>query len=76
MVVRTFSGTQLRRLRIANGLSRQQLAVLTDRSIYSVAAYERGTVDPSADALGQLAAALGCGVDSLYDVPVTHLVAQ
>lgn len=62
-----FSGDQLRCARRKAGLRPEQLAVKIDRSVASLAMYERGEVDPPASIVGALAEALHVVVDELYE---------
>lgn len=64
--MRTFSPAQLRASREGAGLSREQLARLVDRSVFSVAGYERGAAVPSVAALVAMADALNVQTDALF----------
>lgn len=66
-MARMFSGRRLREVRTAAGLKPERLALLIDRSVYSIHQYERGTALPSVPVLGALADALGVAVDDLYE---------
>lgn len=61
-----FSPHRLQELRSKQHKSREQLAVDTHLSWSSIYSYERGSVTPSADALGQLAQALSCSVGDFF----------
>lgn len=61
-----FSGAELRSLRVAAGLTQTTLADRIGRSVYTVAAYERGQQQPTAESLGNMAAVLGCTVSEFY----------
>jgi transcriptional regulator with XRE-family HTH domain len=63
---RTYSSRRLRQARLAAGLKPERLALLIDRSVWSIHQYERGTVTPPAPVLGQLADQLGCSVDDFF----------
>lgn len=64
MEARCFSGGRLREARIAAGLRPEQLAMLIQRSVYSVHEYERGRVQPPETVLARLADALDTPQDS------------
>lgn len=64
-MARRFSGARLRQVREAAGLRREHLAVRIDRSVPSIADYERDRYVPATPVLCRLADALGCPVDAL-----------
>jgi len=66
-VAHSFSGRRLRALRVAAGVSREQLAVLVDRSYGVEVRWERGFAVPNANDIGLIAHALGVDVGELYD---------
>jgi DNA-binding transcriptional regulator YiaG len=55
-----FDGDELRRLRLASGLNRTQLAASLDRVETTVRFWETERLVPSADALIRICMALGC----------------
>lgn len=59
------SGDRIREIRMARGLSQDQLAELASLNRVTVAKYETGRVEPGAQALGRLADALDVTVDDL-----------
>jgi transcriptional regulator with XRE-family HTH domain len=65
-MARSFSGVRLRSLREAANLKREALAVATSRSFSSVVKWERDENIPSANDIGRIAEALGCGVEEFY----------
>lgn len=65
-MARAFSGHRLRRARCAAGLKPERLALLIDRSVWTVHAYERGNAQPTAEVLPRLAAAVGVAIDDLF----------
>jgi transcriptional regulator with XRE-family HTH domain len=63
-------GTTVKRLRIASGMTQQDLAVKAGLSIAAVSQIEQGTNnDPRATTLRKLAAALGVTVDAIVNPP-------
>lgn len=56
----------LRARRKAAGLTQEDLAAALGCTRQAVVAWERGDVLPTADRLPQLAKALGCSIDELY----------
>jgi len=62
-----FSGRLLRRARVAAGLKQERLAMIVERSVYSILEYERGRTVPSVPVLAALATALRCGVDEFFE---------
>ncbi|WP_042389696.1 helix-turn-helix domain-containing protein [Streptacidiphilus melanogenes] len=67
-----FSGQLLREKRIAAGIRPELLALQIDRSVWSVAEYERGTVQPPIPVLSRIADVLGCALtDLLTDTTAT-----
>ncbi len=56
----------LRARRKAAGLTQEDLAAAMGCTRQAVVAWERGDVLPTADRLPQLAKALGCTIDQLY----------
>jgi transcriptional regulator with XRE-family HTH domain len=71
----SFSPHRLQELRKRSHKSREQLAVDVHLSWSSIYQYERGSVTPSADALGHLAQALDCGVGDFFVDNADRLVA-
>jgi transcriptional regulator with XRE-family HTH domain len=71
-VARHFSGQRLRDARIAAGLKPEQLAILIDRSVWSVHEYERGRAFPSVGVLAALSVALHCSVDRFFTEVVSN----
>lgn len=65
-MARKFSGQQLREARLARGLKPERLAMLIDRSVFTIHQYERGDALPSVTALGALADQLGVDVDDFF----------
>jgi len=66
-MARSFSGVRLRSLREAADLRREALAVAVDRSFSSVVKWERDENVPTAHDIGNIAHALGVGVEELFD---------
>jgi ribosome-binding protein aMBF1 (putative translation factor) len=66
-VAHSFSGQRLRALRVAAGVSREQLAVLVDRSYGVEVRWEVGTAVPDANDIGRIAHVLGVAVEEFYD---------
>lgn len=64
-MARQFSGQRLRAARQAAGLKPEQLALLIDRSVYSIHQYERDVQVPSVSVLAAIAATLDVSMDSL-----------
>jgi transcriptional regulator with XRE-family HTH domain len=64
-----FDGERLRAARAAKGLTQEALGVLVDKDKFQVSRYESGDVDPSAETLGKLAAALDVRIDAMYRDP-------
>ena len=62
-----FSGTKLRERRKALGISREQLAVLVDRSHSSIKLYENGRTSPQAAVICRLADLLDCQIADLFE---------
>lgn len=65
-MARRFSGALLREKRLAAGLRPERLAMLIDRSVFSVHQYERDTAKPSISALAACADTLGCSVEDFF----------
>lgn len=63
-----FSGSKLRALRTARGVSREQLAVTTGKSHASIVSYELGRAVPGADTVASLADGIPCDPGDLFDV--------
>jgi transcriptional regulator with XRE-family HTH domain len=63
------SGQKVRERRYAKGLSTTRLAVLLDRSPYTINQWERDLIAPPTKVLGDLANVLGCSVSDFF-VPV------
>ncbi len=61
-----FSGSKLRELRRAIGISPTDLAYRVNRSYNSIRAYETGTVVPPPEVVQAIADVLNLPVDSLY----------
>jgi transcriptional regulator with XRE-family HTH domain len=61
-----FSPARLRAIRDDRGHSRRTLANSCGMSAAAIKDYEIGRRTPGADALGRLAAELGCSVDDFY----------
>lgn len=61
-----FSGARLRNLRIAAGLSAEQLALKISRSVYSIHSYESGRVSPPVSVLTEIAHELGADIADLF----------
>lgn len=59
----------LRALRTAAGLTQWELSKKLDVSQAAVTAWENGLKCPAAEKLPDLAAALGCSIDALYQEP-------
>lgn len=59
--------TSMRRRRKAAGLTTEELGRRVGVSAQAVGAWERGTALPSADRLPEIARALGCRIDDLYE---------
>ena len=72
-MARKFSGQRLRTLRLAAGLKPERLALAVDVSVWTVHAYERGTVQPSTSVLVALADTLDTTVDSLLTEAVANV---
>lgn len=64
----TFSPQRLRALREHRHLSREVLAVRSQKTAGAVEKFERGDTCPSAETLGLLASALDASVADLFDV--------
>ncbi len=62
-MARCFDGQRLRDARIAAKLRPEQLAVMVERSVFTIHAYERGTIHPPINVLAQVAERLGRSVD-------------
>ena len=58
-------GENLKKLRIAKGLSQQELGELTQLGQSNISAWERGGRSPLPDGLIKLATFFGCSIDSL-----------
>jgi transcriptional regulator with XRE-family HTH domain len=71
-----FSGRRLRELRRARGIKPEALAVAIDRSVSSVALYERSAVIPPGTVLAELATVLGCEVSDLFEASDSERVAS
>ena len=65
--MKTLTGAGLRARRDAAGMTQQQLADAIHISRVAVAMWETGRALPSAALLPQIAAALGCSIDELYE---------
>lgn len=72
-VVRGFQRARLRELRVAAGLTTDDLAALAKVSRQSISAWETGRSVPSPAALGALATTLGARICDLVTVPVDEL---
>ena len=59
------TGERIRQLRMAAGLSQEQLAELSSLNRVTIAKYESGRVEPGAQALSRIADALGVSADAL-----------
>lgn len=59
------TGTKIRELRTAAGLSQEQLAELSSLNRVTIAKYEAGRVEPGAQALSRIADALDVSADVL-----------
>jgi transcriptional regulator with XRE-family HTH domain len=64
-LVLQFDRELMRKLRIAGRMSRECLAGKSGRSFNAIRDLEQGRVQPRADTLGQVAAALGVNADDL-----------
>ncbi len=62
-MARCFDGQRLRDARIAANLRPEQLALLAGRSVFTIHAYERGTIHPPINVLAQVAEQLGRTLD-------------
>lgn len=65
-MARRFSGTELRRLRVAAGVSVEQLAIHINRTAYAVHQYETGRSAPQAASLAAIADLLDISIDDLF----------
>lgn len=65
-MARRFHGPALRARRQAAGLRREHVAIAIDRSVPSIAGYERSEVNPSVEALARIADLLGCRIDDFF----------
>ena len=63
-------GENLKKLRIAKGLSQQELGDLTQLGQSNISAWERGGRSPLPDGLIKLATFFGCSIDSLVGFSV------
>lgn len=61
-------GRNLRRLRLAKGLTQEQLAGEAEVAMRHVGRVERGESSATAQALGRLAEALGTGPGAFFDL--------
>ena len=61
-----FSPTALRRLRVAQGLSRTELAAKIGVSQETLVAWETGRSGPRVESLGVLSVVLDCAIDALF----------
>ena len=59
------TGERIREIRVAAGLSQEQLAELSSLNRVTIAKYETGRVEPGAQALSRIADALDVSVDVL-----------
>lgn len=66
-MARTFSGRRLCERRTANRLRHEHVAVVIGRSAATVHRYESGGIEPPANVLAALAAALDCRIDDLFE---------
>lgn len=64
---RSFSGQRLRHARLRAGLKPERLAMLVDRSVYTIHEYEWGRSLPSVPALAALSDVLGCPIDDFFE---------
>ncbi len=62
----TFDPGQLRSARIARNLRPEQAAVAVGRCVSTVTNWERGTAQPSARILGELAEIYGCNPSAFF----------
>lgn len=62
-----FSGAKFKEARLRAGLTQDQVAHKMGITNVAVNKWERRSRKPTADRIPQLAAALGCGVNDLYD---------
>lgn len=70
MEIRSLIGWNVRLLRVAKGLSQDDLALSAGIERAYVGYLERGTKNPTATTLQKLAAALDCNVAELFNEPV------
>jgi transcriptional regulator with XRE-family HTH domain len=71
-VARCFSGQRLRDARIAANLRPEQLALIAGRSVFTIHAYERGTIHPPINVLAQVSDVLGRSVDDFLTEEVVE----
>lgn len=72
-MARIFSGRRLKARRRDAGLSRERLAHLVGRSVFSIDGYERGLSLPSVGTLAAMADHLDISLDDLFEAEaVTH----
>src|SRR4051794_5457730 len=65
-----WAGQELRRRRLANGLSQYDVPMAVGRTVFTISNWERGVNPPPADALPLLAMTFGCAsIDDLFEVP-------
>jgi transcriptional regulator with XRE-family HTH domain len=62
-----FSGSKLRTLRLAAGLSSTQLAAAVGVSESTIHRAERGAFEPRATTVARIAGALDCRMEELFD---------
>jgi hypothetical protein len=67
---RIFSGAHARQKRLDAGLRAEFVALMVDRSWYSIREYETGRVTPSTPILCALADLYGCAVDDFLEEAV------
>jgi transcriptional regulator with XRE-family HTH domain len=67
MKERTFSGTNLQRLRKVAGFTQEELAAVSGFAASTIRNYESGRSAPQADRLAKLALHLGVHTDALYE---------
>jgi transcriptional regulator with XRE-family HTH domain len=68
--VPAFRGSLLRQQRLARGLSRDGLALLSEKTVSAIARLERDEFNPSVLTVGRLADVLDCSVADFFDT--TH----
>lgn len=63
---RLLFGSNLRRIRLAAGLSQEQLWFRSDVHRTQISKYERGETEPSAEVMARLGRALGVDADEFF----------